>query len=158
MSKVTSPEEFFGFKLGTDRKMARWDKIVEYFKLLEKQSDKLKVINMGSSTEGNPFLLIIISSPTNLRNLNRLREVNAKLSDPRGLAEKEIDALIQEGRGVVCQSLSFHATEIGGTQMVPELAHDLLTRNDKETQRILEEVIFLMVPCSNPDGQILVTD
>ena len=48
--KVTSPEEFFGFELGSDRKIARWDKIVDYFKILERESGKLKVINMGPST------------------------------------------------------------------------------------------------------------
>ena len=41
--KVTSPEEFFGFELGSDKKIARWDKIVDYYRLLEKESDKLKV-------------------------------------------------------------------------------------------------------------------
>jgi hypothetical protein len=28
--QITSPEKFFGFQLGSDRKMARWDKMVEY--------------------------------------------------------------------------------------------------------------------------------
>ena len=84
--QVTSPEKFFGFQLGSDRKMARWDKIVEYYQLLEKESGgKLKVVNMGPTTMGNPFLLVIISSPKNLANLERLREVNARISDPRGL-------------------------------------------------------------------------
>jgi len=158
MGEVTSPEEFFGFKLGGDRKIARWDKIVEYFCLLEKQSDKIKVIDMGPTTEGNPFLLVIISSSENISNLDHLKEVNAKISDPRGLSEEEIKELIEEGKVVICQSMSLHATEIGGTQMAPELAYDLLTRTDEETKRILENVIFLMIPCFNPDGQIMVTD
>ena len=29
MSKITRPEEFFGFKPGADGELARWDKIVE---------------------------------------------------------------------------------------------------------------------------------
>ncbi len=156
--KVTSPEEFFGFKLGSDRKMARWDKMVDYFNLLEKESGKLKVINMGPSTEKNPFLLVIISSPENLENLDRLREVNAKISDPRGIPESDIKKLIKEGKAVICQSMSLHATEIGATQMAPELTYDLLSRGDSETRRILENVIFCMIPCFNPDGEIMVTD
>jgi hypothetical protein len=156
--KITSPEEFFGFQLGSDKKIARWDKIVEYFGLLETESGELKVIDMGPSTMGNPFLLVIISSPENLANLDRLREVNAKISDPRGIEEKEIKKLVREGKAVICQSMSLHATEIGGTQMAPELAYDLVQRSDEETQRILDNVIFLMIPCFNPDGQIMVTD
>jgi len=156
--QVTSPEKFFGFQLGADRKIARWDKIVEYYKLLEKQSSKLKVIDMGPSTEGNPFLLVIISSPANLTKLDRLRQVNARISDPRGASEAEIRKLVGEGKAVICQSMSLHATEIGGTQMAPELTFDLLTRTDEETQRILDNVVFLLVPSFNPDGQIMVTD
>jgi hypothetical protein len=156
--QITSPDEFFGFQLGSDRKIARWDRIVEYFNQLQQQSDKIKVVDMGPSTEGNPFLLVTISSAENLTNLEQIRKDNLGLSDPCGLSEGEEESLIAKGKAVVCQSMSLHATEIGGTQMAPELAYDLLTKEDEETQRILENVVFLMVPCFNPDGQIMVTD
>ncbi len=153
------PEKFFGFQLGSDRKIARWDKITDYFHLLETQSGgKMQVVNMGPTTMGNPFLLAIISSPKNLANLERLRQANAKISDPRGLAEREVKRLVAEGKAVICQSMSLHASEIGGTQMAPELAYDLLSRTDDETRRILDNVILLLVPSFNPDGQIMVTD
>jgi hypothetical protein len=156
--RITAPEAFFGHRLGADRQIARWDKIVEYFALLQKESPRLKVENMGPSTEGHPFLAVFISSPENLANLDRLREMNARLSDPRGVAEAEIERLIAEGKAVICQSMSLHATEIGGTQMAPELAYDLASRNDEETRRILDNVIYIMIPSFNPDGQIMVTD
>ena len=54
--------------------------------------------------------------------------------------------------------MSLHATEIGGTQMAPELTYDLLSREDEETKRILENVVFFLIPSFNPDGQIMVTD
>jgi len=156
---VTSPESFFGFQLGSDRKMARWDRIVEYFGVLEKESaGRLKVVDMGPSTMGNPFLVVAISSAGNLSRMERLREVNARLSDPRGIPEPEIRKLVGEGRAVIIQSMSLHASEIGGTQMAPELAYDLLARGDEETRRILDNVIFFMVPSFNPDGEIMVTD
>lgn len=155
---VTSPEKFFGFQLGSDQKMARWDKIVEYYQLLDKESDKIQVIDMGPSTEGNPFLLVIISSAENMANLERLRAVNLKLTDPRGVPEAEIKKLVGEGKAVALQSMSLHATEIGGTQMAPEIAYDLISREDQETKRILDNVIALFFPSFNPDGQIMVTD
>ncbi|HWR52670.1 MAG TPA: M14 family metallopeptidase [Bryobacteraceae bacterium] len=158
-TKVTRPEKFFGFQLGSDRNIARWDRIVEYYRLIEKESGgKLKVVDMGPSTEGNPFLLVIISSPANLANLEQLRHTNARISDPRGLAEEEVRKLVAKGRAVVCQSMSLHASEIGGTQMAPELAFDLVTRRDEETTRILDNVVFLLVPSFNPDGAIMVAD
>lgn len=156
--KITTPEEFFGFKPGADKKLARWDIIVKYFYQLEKESDKLKVINMGPSTMGHPFLVLIISSSENLSNLDRLKEINKKISDPRKIKKKEIKKLIKEGKAVICQSMGLHATEVGGTQMTPELTYDLLSRKDGETQRILNKVLFFMIPCFNPDGQIMVTD
>src|SRR5262249_51468360 len=76
-AQVTSPEKYFGFQLGADKKMARWDKIVDYFGVLEKESaGKMKVINMGPSTMGNPFLMVIITSPANHAKMERLRQVN----------------------------------------------------------------------------------
>ncbi len=158
-SQITSPEKFFGFRMGADRRIARWDKMIEYYQLLEKESDgRLRALNMGPTTEGNPFLLVVVTSSANMAKLERLREVNLRLSDPRGVAEAEIQKLVAEGKAFVCQSMSMHATEIGGTQMAPELAWDLLARQDEETRRILDNVVFLMVPSFNPDGQLMVTD
>ncbi len=157
--EITTPEKFFGFQLGADKKMARWDKIVEYYGAIEKQSGgRMKVINMGPTSMGNPFLMVIITSPANFAKLDRLRDVNLRISDPRGLTEAQAHALVDEGKAVVVQSMSMHATEIGGTQMAPELAYDLLARKDEETRRILDNVIFIEVPCFNPDGEIMVTD
>jgi len=156
--RVSSPEEFFGFKLGSDRKIASWDKLTAYYGKLAGESDKIKVLDMGPTTMGKPFLLVTISAPGNLARIDRLREVNLKLSDPRGLGEPEIRKLVAEGKAVICQSMSLHATEIGGAQMAPELAYDLVTRADEETRRILDNVIFLLVPSFNPDGLDMVAD
>ena len=158
MARVTSPEEFFGYRLGSDQKIARWDRIVEYFQKLGSESDRIKVIDMGATTDGNPFLLTIISSPSNLADLERYRQINLKIADPRGLDEPQVKALVKEGKAVICQSMSLHASEIGGAQMAPELAYDLLSCDCAETMNILDNVIFLMVPSFNPDGQIMVAD
>jgi len=88
---------------------------------------------MGPTTMGHPFLLIVISSPENLANLERLKEINQKITDPRLVSETEISELISQGKAIVCQSMSLHATEIGGTQMAPELAYDLLSRSGKRS-------------------------
>ena len=154
---ITPPDAFFGFQLGTDRELARWDKIVEYFELLEGESDRIQVTDLGPSTEGHPYLLVIISSPANMANLKRLREVNVRIQDPR-TPEAEVKELIGEGVAVVSQSFGLHATEVAAAQTAPELAYDLLSRDDAETRRILDNTILLMFPCFNPDGQIMVTD
>lgn len=158
MQTITSPKEFFGFDLGADYKIARWDRIVEYYKLLSSQSDRIQVTEMGPSTEGNPFLKVIITSPENFAHLEELRQINQTIADPRGLSPEEIQGLVKKGKAVSVQSMSLHATEIGGTQMAPLLAYDLLTGDSPEIQNILQNVVLVMVPCFNPDGQIMVTD
>src|SRR5580698_6730007 len=158
-SAVTSPEKFFGFQLGADRKMARWDKIVDYYGVIEKESGgRMKVINMGPTMNNNPFLMVIISSAKNMANLETIKKNNLTIVNPHGTPEQEIKKLVANGKVVIVQSMSMHATEIGGTQMAPELAYDLLTRKDEEAQRILDNVVFIEVPCFNPDGELMVTD
>lgn len=154
----TSPESFFGFRLGSDRRIARWDAIVEYFYQLGQESPNIKVVNLGPSTEGNPFILAIISSADNLANLEELREINLQITDPRGLSNASIAQLAKKGKTIVCQTMSLHASEISATQMAPELAYRLITGADEQTKTILENTIFLMIPSFNPDGQLMVTD
>jgi len=155
---VTAPEQFFGHRMGADRKIVRWDRMVEYYRTIAGQSDRIEVRDLGPSTEGNPFLLVTISSAENLARQARLRAISARLANPQGLSEGEVEALVDEGAAVVCQTMSLHASEIGGTQMSPELAYELVTGEDAETRLIRDNVVFLMIPCFNPDGQIMVTD
>jgi hypothetical protein len=158
-TRVTSPEKFFGFQMGADRKLVRWDKAVEYYQLLEKESGgKLKVVNMGPTEKGNPFLLVIITSPANQARLEELRQMNLTLSDPRGVPEAEIKRIVAEGKVVICQTMSMHASEVGGVNMAPELTYDLVSRTDAEAQRILDNVVFLEIPSFNPDGAIMIHD
>ena len=156
--QITSPESFFGFRMGADRKLARWDKLVEYYKLLERQSPKIKVVDMGPSTMGNPFLALFISSPANLAQLEQLKQINSRLSDPRGVSESEIRRLVAQGKVVVVQSMGLHSSEVASSQMAAELIYDLAQRTDEETARILDNTIAIMIPCFNPDGEILITD
>ena len=155
---IPSPEAFYGFKMGADGKLAHWNKIVEYFDLLSERSDRVMVKNLGETTLGNAFLLAVFSSPGNLENLERYRRISKKLADPRGLSEREIEDLITNGKVVCAQTYSLHASEIGGTQCVSELAHELVTSDDPTIRMILDNTIFLMFPSFNPDGQIMVTE
>ena len=109
VAAIPDPSSFFGFQPGSERNIARWDKIVDYFYLLDQKSDRTRVVNLGPSTEENPFLLAIITSAENQANLDEIREINAQIADPRGLSDAELDQLIKKGKVVVCQSMSLHA-------------------------------------------------
>ncbi|UCG84804.1 MAG: peptidase M14 family protein [Gemmatimonadota bacterium] len=156
--QIPSPESFFGFQMGADRKLARWDKMVEYYDLVGERSPRVHVVHMGPSTLGNPFLVLFISAPDNLARLEQLKQLNAILSDPRGVPEADIERAISEGKAVVVQSMGLHSSEVAASQMAVEVTYDMATRNDGEMLRILDNTIAIMIPCFNPDGEIMITD
>ena len=155
---IQSPEEFYGFKMGSDQKLARWDKIVEYFNLLGKSSNRIRVTELGKSTMGNPFILAVISSPKNISKMDRLMEISSRLADPRGLSDEDAELLIEEGKSVVAFTMGLHASEVAAVQMSSELAFEMVTSTDSETTKMLDETVLLMFPSFNPDGQIMVVD
>ena len=63
---LPTPEQFFGFQMGADRKLANWDKLLSYYQTLAKSSNKMKLVELGKSSEGRPYVAIFISSPANL--------------------------------------------------------------------------------------------
>ena len=74
--QVETPEHFFGFQMGADRKMAHWDDMTRYYDLLGKTSNRITVVNMGKTSEGRPFYALFISSPANLAQLEEFRRIN----------------------------------------------------------------------------------
>ena len=86
--------------MGADRKLANWDKLLEYYRLLAKDSNKIKLVELGKTSEGRPYIALFISSPANLAKLDHYRQMNARLADPRGLTEAEAKTLVAEGKAV----------------------------------------------------------
>src|SRR5574338_163922 len=156
---VPTPEQFFGFRIGADNKLARWDRIVYYFKLVAGGSDRVRVRELGKTTNDNPFLLLEIAAPETLKNIDRYKQLQRKLYFQGGApTESERDEIFRQGKAVLLITTSIHATEIGASQMVVELVHRLATDDSPQVKKILDNVIFLLVPSLNPDGQIMVTD
>src|ERR1700739_2858003 len=156
---IPTPEEYFGFRMGTDRKLARYDKIVEYFQLIASQSDRVRFHNLGPTTSNHPFALLEISSADNLKNLDRYKALERKLYFQGGApTDAERDEIFRSGKAVVFITNNIHSTEIGASQMALELVYRLATEDSPAMQKILDNVVFLLVPSLNPDGQIMVTD
>src|SRR5260370_17152690 len=104
-STVTSTEKFFGYQLGSDRKMARWDKIVDYYSVIEKESGgRVKVIKMGPTMKNNPFLMVIISSAKKMANLETIKKKNLTNVNPHTHPKKEIKKLVVARKFVILHS------------------------------------------------------
>jgi hypothetical protein len=153
------PDQFIGFTVGEDKKLVRWDRIVEYMKLAAEGSDRVRFQELGKTSLGNPFIVLEISASETLRDLERYRQLERKLYFQNGApTPRELDEIYRDGKVVVLVTCSVHGSEIGATQMVLELVHQLATDDSAATRKILDNVILLLVPSANPDGQILVTD
>ncbi len=156
--EIPSPEEFFGFQMGADRKLAHWDDLLEYYDLVGEASDRVQVRDMGPSTWGNRFLTLFVSSPENLANLDELQRLNAILQDPRGYSEAEVENAISNGKVVFVQTYGLHASEVAASQTIAEVIYEMATRDDQVMRDILDNTIAIMIPCLNPDGEIMITE
>jgi hypothetical protein len=157
-ANVPGPSEFLKFTVGADRQLADYHQIQSYFEMLAKSSPRVRVETLGKTTLGNDLIMAVITSEENMRHLDRYKEIAHKLADPRGQSPEQIEALVKEGKLILMVSCNIHSTEIGSSQMAMEWAHALATAQDDVTTRRLNDVILLLVPSLNPDGQIMVTD
>lgn len=157
-SAVPTPEAWFGHRMGTDRQLEPYAKMVAYYQELAKTSDRIKVVEVGKSTEGKPYLVMYISSPENLARLEEYRQMNLKLADPRGVPQQELDRIVKDGKAIVVQSYDLHSTEIGSSLTSVEFTYDLVTRTDPEMMNVLNNVISIIMPSLNPDGHDMVHD
>ena len=80
---VPAPKDVLGWTPGDDRKLASWAAVVGYFQMLDKASDRVNFEEIGKTTMGAPFVYATISSAENLKNLEKYKQINAKLADPR---------------------------------------------------------------------------
>ena len=152
-AQVPTPESVLGFRPTDDKTIADWGQIVNYFGKLDAASGRVTVKEIGKTTLGKPLIVAFISSEKIIRNLDRYRQISAKLADPRTIRDAaELDRLLGEGKTVVSISCSIHSTEIVASQMSMNLAYELATASDAGTREILDNTILLLIPSPNPDG------
>ncbi len=163
---VPAPADVIGFAPGEDYKLTNYDGIKAYFEALAASTDRMVLEQIGESTRGEPLYLAAISSPANLRRMERLKEITRTLAYARDpdegygsvLDEEEARALAREGVAVVWIDGGLHATEVAHGQVMPEMAHHFVTDESPETRRIRDNAIVLLMANMNPDGLNIVAD
>ncbi|MCK5650019.1 MAG: hypothetical protein KAJ42_01520, partial [Gemmatimonadetes bacterium] len=156
---VPTPESVLGFKAGADFHLAGYEQSLEYFQRLDAASDRVQLVEVGTTSAGRPWYLALISSAENLQNVDRYREIAHRLAYPEGLTDSEAGALAREGKAIVHIDGGLHATEVAGAQHTIQLAYDLVTADDDpEIDAILDNVILMLWFAMNPDGQTMVAD
>ena len=157
--QLPTPESILGFRVGDDFKLATYDESIEYFRALEAASDRLRLVEVGRTSEGRAWYMALISTPENLERVEEYREIARRLAAPDGLTDKEARALARRGKAIVHIDGGLHATEVAHAQHTLQLAHDILANADDPTvAAIFDEVILMLWPSVNPDGQNIVVD
>ncbi len=155
-TRVTSPKEQFGYNIGDDYFLATYDQLTDYWHKLDAESDRMVVQEIGKTAEGRPQLMAIITSPENFKNLDHYQDISRRLALAEGLTDEQAHQLAAEGKAVVWFDGGLHATEVLGAHQLMETVYQLVSRNDPETLRDLNDLIILAVQV-NPDGQQLVS-
>jgi Zinc carboxypeptidase len=157
--EIPSPKSVLGFHPTDDKTIADWSQITNYFQKLDAASERVRVETLGETTLKKPFIVAFISAEENIRNLDKYKEINQKLADPRKIKDSaELENLIAQGKTIVSISCSIHSTEIVASQMSMNLAFELATAEDAETKEILQNTILMLIPTANPDGVDIVAD
>jgi hypothetical protein len=101
-SGLPTPESVLGFPVGADFKLATYEQSIAYFKALAAASDKLQLLDVGTTSFGRTWYLAVISSPENLADLEHYRAIAQRLAHPEGLTDDSARALAREGRRTTC--------------------------------------------------------
>ena len=149
---VPTPDSWFGHRMGADRKLVGWDKVVGYFDALAAGTERVRVERIGSTVDGRPMIAVFIADGSTLRNLDRYRDIQARLADPRRTPDVAAEQLIKDGKTIVMITCSIHSTEVASTLTSIEYAHRLITEDTPKTRAILANTLFILVPSLNPDG------
>ena len=151
---IPTPESVLGHKPGDDFYLANYTESRDYFRKLASSSNRIKLITVGKTTRGLDWEIAIISSPANLAKLDHYKEISQKLARGRGLDDTAARALAREGKAVVHIDGGLHSTEVAGAQQSIALAYKLVSaQGDPDVDAILDNVILMLWPTLNPDGQ-----
>ncbi|HEY7283831.1 MAG TPA: M14 family zinc carboxypeptidase [Vicinamibacterales bacterium] len=156
-ASLPSPASVFGFEPGADFKLATYEQSVDYFRKVAAASRYVRLFEAGQTSQGRTMLFALVSSPGNLSKVDRYREIARRLAHPQGLSDAEARQLSREGKAFVHIDGGLHSTEVAGPQHIPLLLYDLLRRtDDADVKLILDNVVLMLWPTINPDGQQMV--
>lgn len=154
---LTTPRQAFGFDVGDDYSVVNYSQMEAYWRVLDSQSDRMLLTDIGATAEGRRQLMAIVSSPANLAKLDLYKSIAERLAHAETLTPPEAQALARTGKAVVWIDGGLHASETVGSQQLIEMVYQMVSRSDEETLRLLDDTIQLYVP-ANPDGQELVAN
>ncbi len=155
---TTKPADYFGFEPGSDRNLFTYEQSIEYLQKLDGESDRIYLEEIGTSSMGRPMYIAFISSAENISRLDELKTINRELALNPDLGSDDLQAMVRGGKVFVLATLSMHSTEVAPAQSAPLIAWDFASTSDPIKEEWLSNVVYMMVPCHNPDGMDLIVE
>ena len=141
---IPKPSEVIGHEVG------EWhvthDKLVQYMYAIANSSDRIIIEETGKTYENRPLLILKVSSPDNLKNLEKIKENHIKITNGKKISE------FTNMPAVVYQGFSVHGNEASASNAALLGIYYLAASNESETLEILNNTVILYDPCLNPDG------
>ncbi|MDA3905327.1 MAG: M14 family metallopeptidase [Bacteroidales bacterium] len=157
-SNIVKPIDYFGFQPGSEGNLFTYEQLIDYLKILDKSSPRLKMEQIGESPMGKPMYLLFISSEKNIQNLDKLKVLNREIMLNPNLSPDEQAKLIEDARVFFLATLSMHSSEVGPAQAASLIAYDYATTTDPQMLSYFDDVVYMMVPNHNPDGMNMVVN
>ena len=157
-STVPSPEKANGYIAGAADRLTYAKDVHKYFRELEKASPRVKVFSMGMTEENREQILVVISDEANLKNLERLKAITARLADPRKTTDAEAASLIAEGKAFYWATGAMHSPETGSPEMLMELGYRLAVEETPFIQAIRRNAVVMFTPVLEVDGRERMVD
>lgn len=139
---IPTPEKFLGYAIGSHH--TRHDKVVEYFKELDRLSDRMALEEIGQTYEHRVQITAKITSSTNHTRLEEIRQKHLARATADG--DPSVPLVIHLGYNV-------HGNEPSSTEAAMLTAYYLVANEDEETKKWLNEIVILLDPVYNPDGR-----
>jgi hypothetical protein len=156
-AQAPTPISVLGHNPGDDFYLADYSDTIKYFHALAASSDRIKMFTVGKSTEGKDIEVAVISSPENLAKLDEYKKIAGRLARAEDLNDDQARELARTSKVIVHIDGGLHSDEVAGTQHTMVLAYKLVSsKGDPEVDHILDQVILVLWPTLNPDGQDMV--
>ncbi len=156
-AQLPTPASFLGHTPGDDFYLANYEESVKYFHAMAAASDRMKMFTVGKTSQGRDIEVGVISSAANLAKLEEYKKNARQLAIADGLNDVQALALARQSKAIVHIDGGLHSSEVAGGQHSIALAYKLLSaKNDPEIDAILDNVILVLWPTLNPDGQDMI--
>jgi hypothetical protein len=156
--KVPTPLKALGYVAGAPDRLTYARDVHRYFRALAEASPRVKVWGMGRSEEGREMVLVAISDEANIRKLDLLKEIAARLADPRTTPPEAAKGLLAEGRPIYWLTGAMHSPETGSPEMLMELGYRLAVEDSPLVKAIRDNCVVLLTPVLEVDGRERMVD